>query len=117
MQERFPLDKGMKTPNKNEESTSEHRKFNNKENASSSGKIHDCQYCGKTFKTKQGLLYHPMEHEGKFKYKCIYCNKGYNIKSGYDYHMSKHEGKGFCCLKCKKTFRLEFALKKHSCPN
>ena len=43
---------------------SEYRMFNNKENASSSGKIHKCKYCGKTFKTKQGLLYHTMKHEG-----------------------------------------------------
>ena len=50
-----------------------------------------CKYCTKTFKSAQGLNFHILEHEGKFKYKCRYCGKGYNVKSGYDYHIGKHE--------------------------
>ena len=79
----------------------------------SGAKAYNCRYCGKSYGSANGLWYHIREHEGKYKYKCSYCDKAFNRKDQYEMHISFHEGRGYCCMKCKKIFRVESQLKKH----
>lgn len=77
-------------------------------------KKHQCDTCGKIFKTKQGLIQHLRIHSGERPYACSICHKCF-INGGHLHtHMRTHTGeKKHPCLNCVKTFATAQQLQKH----
>ncbi len=75
-----------------------------------------CSYCGKNFKTGNGLRLHKLaEHEDASKHSCDICGKLFNHKSNLNTHIQWHHlGKIFSCDLCDFTAKQNKTLKKHT---
>lgn len=70
--------------------------------------------CTKSFKLKQSLKLHLMEHAGQYRFMCDFCAKGFNNTHAFDGHVNKHHGeKPYQCPKCSKGFTYQSDCSKH----
>lgn len=78
-------------------------------------KQHQCDTCGKVFRTKPGLIHHIRIHTGERPYLCHLCNKRF-INGGHLHtHMRTHTGeKNHVCCSCSKAFATAQQLTKHT---
>lgn len=78
-------------------------------------KQHQCDTCGKVFRTKPGLIHHIRIHTGERPYVCHLCNKRF-INGGHLHtHMRTHTGeKNHICSACNKAFATAQQLTKHT---
>lgn len=78
-------------------------------------KQHQCDTCGKVFRTKPGLIHHIRIHTGERPYLCHLCNKRF-INGGHLHtHMRTHTGeKNHVCSACSKAFATAQQLTKHT---
>lgn len=80
-----------------------------------STKQHQCDTCGKVFRTKPGLIHHIRIHTGERPYVCHLCDKRF-INGGHLHtHMRTHTGeKNHVCAACSKAFATAQQLTKHT---
>lgn len=78
-------------------------------------KHHQCNTCGKVFRTKPGLVHHIRIHTGERPYICHLCEKRF-INGGHLHtHMRTHTGeKNHVCAACSKAFATAQQLTKHT---
>ncbi|RZC36565.1 zinc finger protein TC009514, partial [Asbolus verrucosus] len=78
-------------------------------------KQHQCDTCGKVFRTKPGLIHHIRIHTGERPYVCHLCDKRF-INGGHLHtHMRTHTGeKNHICAACTKAFATAQQLTKHT---
>ncbi|XP_018328833.1 zinc finger protein 664-like isoform X2 [Agrilus planipennis] len=78
-------------------------------------KEHQCDTCGKIFRTKPGLIHHIRIHTGERPYVCHLCDKRF-INGGHLHtHMRTHTGeKNHICAACNKAFATAQQLTKHT---
>ena len=78
-------------------------------------KQHQCDTCGKIFRTKPGLIHHIRIHTGERPYVCHLCDKRF-INGGHLHtHMRTHTGeKNHVCAACTKAFATAQQLTKHT---
>ncbi|KAF2894914.1 hypothetical protein ILUMI_11259 [Ignelater luminosus] len=78
-------------------------------------KQHQCDTCGKVFRTKPGLIHHIRIHTGERPYVCHLCDKRF-INGGHLHtHMRTHTGeKNHICAACSKAFATAQQLTKHT---
>ncbi|CAG9860414.1 unnamed protein product [Phyllotreta striolata] len=78
-------------------------------------KQHECNTCGKVFRTKPGLVHHIRIHTGERPYICHLCEKRF-INGGHLHtHMRTHTGeKNHICAACNKAFATAQQLTKHT---
>jgi hypothetical protein len=75
----------------------------------------DCQYCDKTFETKQGAIYHEKFYcknkEVEIEvFVCQYCDKEFETEKGANYHIKfycKNTVEIFACQYCDKEFETQ----------
>jgi len=74
-----------------------------------------CMLCGKTYTSKNGLIYHMNLHRGVLSYQCKLCLKKFKSSSTLHRHVkSVHEGrKPLKCEVCEKRFHQRSNLNKH----
>ncbi len=72
-------------------------------------KIHPCDFCNKSFTSKQGLHFHRQgQHLGQRKYRCSFigCQKGFTKKNVLREHERLHSDVyEFSCIRCGQRFK------------
>ncbi|XP_017770552.1 PREDICTED: zinc finger protein 613-like [Nicrophorus vespilloides] len=78
-------------------------------------KDHQCDTCGKIFRTKPGLVHHIRIHTGERPYVCHLCDKRFMNGGHLHTHMRTHTGeKNHVCSACNKAFATAQQLTKHT---
>ncbi|KAK2828836.1 hypothetical protein Q5P01_019870 [Channa striata] len=84
-------------------------------------KVYRCSLCSKVFQNSSNLNRHIRSHGDKL-FKCDECDKLFSRKESLKQHISYKHSKNmpdqeykYKCNTCKKSFRLENALKFHNC--
>ena len=73
-----------------------------------------CKFCGKQFRSEQGLRDHENVHKGKFRYTCPHCPRGFVAINHYKEHLTSHTGISyFQCKQCAAMFSTQYHLKMH----
>lgn len=98
-------------------------------------------HCGRTYRSKIGLLLHKRKHSLNFPFRCEYCDKGFSSKrdlsehltrhtgtpvaicricgfeamsyNGLKGHMNRHENRTFQCVYCQKRYYAKKILNRH----
>ncbi len=80
-------------------------------------RLHQCEHCGKEFKTTSNLKWHMNNsHSDKGpdpKYKCHICSAQLKQDNSYRKHMAHSHGIGEKCDICNKLYVSKAALEKH----
>uniref|UniRef100_A0A0D9S5S9 Zinc finger protein 891 n=1 Tax=Chlorocebus sabaeus TaxID=60711 RepID=A0A0D9S5S9_CHLSB len=100
--------------NKNE--TLCHQSSLKKQGQTHTEKKHECNQCGKAFKSISNLTLHKKSHMGEKQYECKECGKVFNDSSTLrrHAHMRTHTGeKPYECNQCGKAFSQKPSLKAH----
>ena len=76
---------------------------------------HLCSDCGKTFKSKSGILKHirTKHKQPRLKYQCTTCQKSFTEKHQIQAHRVQHGGRGISCDLCNKDFTTVFVMRRH----
>ncbi|KAM4549886.1 uncharacterized protein V3H82_019089 isoform 1-T1 [Fundulus diaphanus] len=78
-------------------------------------KLHICPDCGKTFRSRQGLLGHNRTHTGENPFSCPICNKTFSSKGNLQKHTKVHTGeRPFKCSICGAALKSKNALIEHT---
>lgn len=80
------------------------------------GKRFKCTYkkCKETFKRRDTLASHLLDHKGESKYVCTECGQGFFNQQHFQGHVNKHTGnKPYKCPKCDKGFYYKQDVPKH----
>ena len=73
-----------------------------------------CKFCGKPFRSEQGLRDHENAHKGKFRYNCPHCQRGFVAINHYKEHLTGHTGVGyFTCRLCGEKLASQYQMKIH----
>ncbi|EAT38377.1 AAEL009720-PA, partial [Aedes aegypti] len=83
------------------------------------GSIMSCPFCPKTFKSRQTIRMHILNHQGKLPFKCEDCDarfdrKFYLQKHRERYHQGDSGQPNFGCLQCGMQFRSADKLRAHT---
>lgn len=77
-------------------------------------KVHECDWCGRTYKHQSTLAMHKKIHTGEYKYKCEYCDKEFFLAEYYHRHLRVHtKEKPYQCDVCDKSFSQSNTLIQH----
>uniref|UniRef100_A0A3B3XC52 C2H2-type domain-containing protein n=1 Tax=Poecilia mexicana TaxID=48701 RepID=A0A3B3XC52_9TELE len=80
-----------------------------------SKKLHICPDCGKTFRSRQGLLGHHRIHTGENPFSCSICKKPFSSKGNLQKHSKVHTGeRPFKCSVCGTALKSKNALIEHT---
>ncbi|XP_076324873.1 zinc finger Y-chromosomal protein-like [Tachypleus tridentatus] len=79
--------------------------------------IHKCQFCEKSFTSKDSLTTHKKQHDflDSDNYHCTRCNFSTKNSSELSTHLAIHQDddRPFKCLECGKGFKGQFNLRQH----
>lgn len=104
-------------PTSTEYKTEKKKKVKTKENRKrivNSKKLHQCEYCSKTFMWKSVLDEHRRTHTKEKPHKCNVCGVGFGSYAGLWKHRVVHvDNKPFECQECHKRFKRSIQLKYH----
>lgn len=76
--------------------------------------IHECNQCGKKWRTVTELKSHIASHSDVRPFVCEICGQAYKMKKALDIHIGMHNGiHPFVCTYCNKSFTQKVGLEKH----
>ncbi|KAK7574449.1 hypothetical protein V9T40_011640 [Parthenolecanium corni] len=76
--------------------------------------IHECNQCGKKWRTVTELKSHIASHSDVRPFVCEICGQAYKMKKALDIHIGMHNGiHPFVCNYCNKSFTQKVGLEKH----
>lgn len=76
--------------------------------------IHECNQCGKKWRTVTELKSHVASHSDVRPFVCEICGQAYKMKKALDIHIGMHNGiHPFVCTYCNKSFTQKVGLEKH----
>ncbi|XP_023026276.1 uncharacterized protein [Leptinotarsa decemlineata] len=77
-------------------------------------RLHQCQFCSKSFNHRCWLKKHEKIHSGQKPFQCNICSKSFSERGNLNIHEKIHTGeKPFHCKICSKSFNNSSNLKKH----
>ena len=76
-------------------------------------RVHKCNICCETFKTKQFLGKHKLTHKNEKPFECSCCNQQFESKEDLRHDMLEHGGEFYCCPHCNIGFSSRSDLDKH----
>ena len=80
----------------------------------SSGTVHPCRQCNRSYKTRAGLQLHMRLHTGRKLHHCAKCGKGFIKPSELRKHQDVHSKQAqYKCDKCGKQYRHRYDLQAH----
>nr|XP_018895701.1 PREDICTED: zinc finger protein with KRAB and SCAN domains 7-like [Bemisia tabaci] len=76
--------------------------------------IHECDQCGKKWRTISELKSHIASHSSLRPYVCEICGQAYKMRKALDVHVGMHNGiHPYTCHICNKSFTQKVGLQKH----
>lgn len=113
-QQNTPLYWGQHGSNEYATNTIERGTFTRHQRTRTSGRLHQCTECEKTFSQKADVLRHQRTHTGERPYQCPECEKSFSQKSNLSRHQLTHTGdRLYKCTLCEKSFSQKVNLIVH----
>ncbi|XP_069062148.1 zinc finger protein 12-like isoform X3 [Pleurodeles waltl] len=105
---------GQYGSNQHTTNTIEKRTLSRSHRTRTSGRLHKCTECEKTFRKKADILRHERTHTGERPYQCTECERSFSQKSNLSRHQLRHTGdRLYKCTLCEKSFSQKVNLIVH----